>query len=251
MTATTRPAETAAARVPAAPLAPDGWAEHWDGYAAVYEDVAFGGAGVAWVAERELRALHDRLPATPTNVLDAGAGTGRVTRSLLAAGWDVTAMDLSAGMLAELRRRSPEVDTVIARLGTPLPLPDAAFDAVVSLRVLKYVDRPDVAFAELGRVLRPGGTAVIEVGNRRSVARWGYGDAPVNLLTVGEVASLAEAGGLELTTVVAGTRLPHRFWLSTGDGRRLAAGRVAEAGLDALLPRAALARSFVAAFRRR
>lgn len=249
MTATTH-VPTPFDRVPGSPRSADGWADHWDGYAAVYEDVAFGGAGVRWVADRELQAVHRHLPPVPGRVLDAGAGTGRVTRSLLAAGWDVTAMDVSRGMLAELRRRSPEVETVVAGLGTTLPLPDAAFDAVVSLRVLKYVDRVDVAFGELGRVLRPGGRALVDVGNRRSLARWGYGDAPVHLLTAREVAELAASSGLEVEAMEPGTRLPHRLWLGARSERQVAVGRAAEGLLGALLPGPALARSFVAVLRR-
>ena len=44
---------------------------------------------------------------------------------------------------------------------TALPVPDAGFDAALSVQVLEYVADPDAALAELHRVLRPGGRLVV------------------------------------------------------------------------------------------
>lgn len=94
-------------------------------------------------------------PAGPVDVLDLGAGTGKLTRELLADGHRVVAVDPSEGMLARLRERSPGVD---ARVGTAeaIPVEDDRVDAVVLGQAWHWVDVPR-AVPELLRVLRPGG----------------------------------------------------------------------------------------------
>lgn len=200
------------AAVPAAPVAFDGWSEHFDAYAPDYEEIAFGGAGLSLLGQREVDAVVGALGPAPRQVLDAGAGTGRISRVLDRAGWDVTALDASPEMLARLQGTLPHVRTVHALLGQALPLPDGCVDAVVCLRVLKYVDDVGTALREFARVLRPGGIAAIEWTNRRSLARFGYGGAPVTLMRITEAEAAMRAAGLEVTSRAPGARLPHPVW---------------------------------------
>jgi ubiquinone/menaquinone biosynthesis C-methylase UbiE len=96
-------------------------------------------------------------------VLDLGCGTGRHSLWLAAAGAVVTAVDFSAGMLAEARRK-PGADAVrfLAHdLHDPLPFPDGAFDRVVSGLVLEHLRDLPTFFREARRVLKPGGRAVV------------------------------------------------------------------------------------------
>jgi ubiquinone/menaquinone biosynthesis C-methylase UbiE len=190
-----------------------GWAAYFDAYAPTYDASAFGGAGLATLSDRDLRGVRDALAGVePGRVLDAGAGTGRVTASLISSGWSVVALDASTEMLNQLRRAHPEVETVEARLGTRLPFADATFDAVVAMRVLKYVDDMDYALGELARVVRPGGRVVVEFANRRSCARFGYGTAPIHLVTLRELDRSIRAAGLTVLTHRAGPRLPQPVW---------------------------------------
>jgi SAM-dependent methyltransferase len=89
------------------------------------------------------------------DVLDLGAGTGKLTRTLVAAGHRVTAADPSAQMLAVLADELPQVPTVVGT-AERLPFPDAAFDAITVAQAWHWVD-PVAAAAECARVLRPGG----------------------------------------------------------------------------------------------
>lgn len=96
-------------------------------------------------------------------VLDLGCGTGRHARWLAAAGAAVTAVDFSAGMLAEARRalEPAGVRFLVHDLQEPFPLPDGAFDLVVSGLVLEHLRDLAAFFKETCRVTRPGGRAVI------------------------------------------------------------------------------------------
>jgi SAM-dependent methyltransferase len=102
-------------------------------------------------------------PAPGTDVLDLGAGTGKLTEAALQVpGVLVTAVDPDPAMLAELNCRFPAVD---ARVGPAeaIPLADASVDAVIVGQAWHWFDR-DVAEPEIARVLRPGGVLAV-IGN--------------------------------------------------------------------------------------
>ncbi|MEG4996576.1 class I SAM-dependent methyltransferase [Microcoleus sp. B4-D4] len=60
-----------------------------------------------------------------------------------------------------------------------LPLPDAEFDAVVNCVSVQYLQQPDAIFAEIRRILKPGGVAIISFSNRmfsqKAIAAWREG----------------------------------------------------------------------------
>lgn len=99
------------------------------------------------------------------HVLDIGAGTGKLTEGLHALGVPVVAVEPDAAMLAQLKRRLPDVRTHVGSAES-IPLPDAFVDAVFVGQALHWFDL-DRAFREIGRVLRPGG---------HLVAAWNYYD---------------------------------------------------------------------------
>jgi ubiquinone/menaquinone biosynthesis C-methylase UbiE len=88
-------------------------------------------------------------------VLDLGAGTGKLTRRLVATGADVVAVEPGAPMLAQLRAALPEVEALVGAAES-IPLPDASVDAVTAGQAYHWFD-PERALPELHRVLRRGG----------------------------------------------------------------------------------------------
>jgi SAM-dependent methyltransferase len=88
-------------------------------------------------------------------VVDVGAGTGKLTRGLVAAGFEVAAVEPGAGMLEELRIAVPEAETHVAP-AEAIPLPDASVDAAFAAQAFHWFDR-ERALPEFQRVLRPGG----------------------------------------------------------------------------------------------
>lgn len=99
-------------------------------------------------------------PLPGERVLDVAAGTGTSAAALARSGATVTALDFSAGMIAEGRRRYPQLDFVEGD-ATALPFDDDRFDAVAISFGLRNVERPKVALAEMYRVLKPGGRVVV------------------------------------------------------------------------------------------
>jgi SAM-dependent methyltransferase len=95
------------------------------------------------------------LPPGAARVADVGAGTGKLTRELLARGLEVIAVEPSAGMREQLRRAVPGA-VVVGGTGEELPLADRSVDAVLYAQAWHWAD-PARAIPEAARVLVPGG----------------------------------------------------------------------------------------------
>ncbi|MEH0930571.1 class I SAM-dependent methyltransferase [Micromonospora sp. CPCC 205558] len=89
-------------------------------------------------------------------VVDLAAGTGILTRAVLALGHEVVPVEPDPGMRAQLVVSTPGT-TALAGSAEALPLPDSAADAVLVGTAYHWFDR-EPAHAEIARVLRGGGT---------------------------------------------------------------------------------------------
>lgn len=89
------------------------------------------------------------------DVLEVGAGTGKLTRFLLGLGANVSVIEPDEEMRRVLVRRSSEVQVLLGR-AEAVPAPDASFDAVFSSSAWHWFAQPD-ATNELARVLRDNG----------------------------------------------------------------------------------------------
>jgi SAM-dependent methyltransferase len=88
-------------------------------------------------------------------VLDVGAGTGKLTRGLVALGFEVLAVEPGGAMLEELRKAVPEAEAFEAPAES-IPLPDASVRGSFAGQAFHWFD-PARALPELHRVIEPGG----------------------------------------------------------------------------------------------
>jgi ubiquinone/menaquinone biosynthesis C-methylase UbiE len=142
----------------------------FDGRAEAYnDDYDLQGWG-GYVLRTRLQAVLDVIGEGPGDALDAGMGPGRLCEQLVAGAWTVSGVDISEEMVRHAQRRLPDVSKRL-RLGRieRLPFDDASFDVAAATGVMEYVESVPDAFAELARVLRPGGRAVISVPNCSSM----------------------------------------------------------------------------------
>jgi SAM-dependent methyltransferase len=110
------------------------------------------------------------LPVGARTVLDLGAGTGKFTRSLVARGLDVIAVEPDEVMRDTLAAALPTV-RVLGGTGEHIPLPDSSVDTVTVAQAWHWMDAPAAA-AEIARVLRPGGTLGLVWNIRDESIEW-------------------------------------------------------------------------------
>ncbi|WP_328462673.1 class I SAM-dependent methyltransferase [Streptomyces sp. NBC_00448] len=110
--------------------------------------------GVKWALEPALASGLGAEGGT-LDVLDLGAGTGKLSAVAAALGHRVTAVEPDPEMLGELRSYLPTLTTHQAG-AEEIPLPNASVDAVIVGQALHWFDQSR-ALPEISRVLRPGG----------------------------------------------------------------------------------------------
>jgi ubiquinone/menaquinone biosynthesis C-methylase UbiE len=115
-----------------------------------------------WSSVHELLAVL-AVEGTAGSIVDCGAGTGATLATIArrAPGSALTALDVDESALEKLVRRLPQVRVVRHDLARPLPLPDGGVDVVVSHNTLECLVEPAALLADVARVLRPGGRAVL------------------------------------------------------------------------------------------
>jgi SAM-dependent methyltransferase len=106
----------------------------------------------------------------PRDVIDLGAGTGKLTRVLVALGHRVTAVEPLPEMLEHLSENAPGAFGI---LGTAevLPLPDAFADVVTCAQAFHWFEH-GAALPEIARVLRPGGRLALVWNTRDDREPW-------------------------------------------------------------------------------
>jgi ubiquinone/menaquinone biosynthesis C-methylase UbiE len=131
--------------------------EYWDADAHTYDETRSHSISDTLEAAAWRQVLSEALPTPGATVLDAGAGTGAL--SLLAAelGYEVTALDLSPGMLgrAELKAKERGLDERMRFVvGSATEPPEGPFDAVIERHVLWTMPDPVGAMARWREVSR-------------------------------------------------------------------------------------------------
>ena len=106
----------------------------------------------------------------PCDVVDLGAGTGKLTAVLASLGHRVTAVEPLAEMREQLELRLPGV-ACVGGSAEAMPLPDGSADVVAVAQAFHWFDHGP-ALAEIARVLRPGGVLAIVWNVRDEREEW-------------------------------------------------------------------------------
>ena len=115
-------------------------------------------------------AVHWLVGDEPVDVVDIGAGTGKLTRALVARGQRVVAVEPLDEMRAELVAALPGV-RALAGSAEAIPVPDGSADIVTSGQAFHWFDHAK-ALPEIARILRPGGRIALVWNSRDDRDPW-------------------------------------------------------------------------------
>jgi ubiquinone/menaquinone biosynthesis C-methylase UbiE len=145
-------------------LAVDTHSEQSELFASRYEGIQADPYHDCFVYSRHrLDLLLDKfLPAwgEGLRMLDLGCGTGYHLNRYRERGYELAGVDGSEEMLRQARLLNPEIEFKQADV-EQIPFPDASFDLVMSIEVLRYLPDLGPSLREIARVLKPGGTALV------------------------------------------------------------------------------------------
>ncbi|MBQ2623192.1 class I SAM-dependent methyltransferase [Candidatus Saccharibacteria bacterium] len=133
--------------------------EFWENVDREYEDQA------------DRMAIRKLLPKRMEKFADIGGGYGRLANEYLKRAHKVIIFDYSKSELKQAK--DVYGDKIETRAGDiyDLPFKDGELDGLMMVRVTHHLKKMDKAMAELYRVLKPGGVAVIEVANKRTLPK--------------------------------------------------------------------------------
>lgn len=183
------------------------------------------GKGVAFFLDRGNRRAIDSAigaadPAPGSTVADIGFGGGVGLGLLLdrvGADGVVHGIDPSADMRTRAGDRFAgpiATGRLVLADGTltALDLPDAALDAAITVNTVYFLDDLTTACAELARVLKPGGTAVVGIGDPDAMRRMPFTPYGFRLRPVDEVSAALTAAGLSVDQrTLANPPIPHHL----------------------------------------
>lgn len=135
----------------------------WSHYASIYD---------ALLGLRPYTAMLDELVEglrlqPDERVLDAGCGSGNLTRRLLNKGYLVDAVDSSPGMLQRASAKCPRAEPRIQDLNQPLPCAPASYAGITCSNVLYSLPNPTQTLLEFHRILKPGGRLLVSNPDRQ------------------------------------------------------------------------------------
>lgn len=148
-----------------------------------YKKIFWEDADREYEDQADRMAIRKLLPKRMNKFADIGGGYGRLANEYLKRAHEVIIFDYSKSELAQAKEIYG--DKISTRAGDiyKLPFKDDELDGLLMVRVTHHLKHLDKAIAELYRVLKPGGVAVIEVANKRTLpkmARFVTGRSKVN-----------------------------------------------------------------------
>jgi ubiquinone/menaquinone biosynthesis C-methylase UbiE len=191
----------------------------FDRQAPVYDSTRCG-QHARWLAPDVLAEVERNQP---DSLLDVGCGTGALLEAVHARlqKTRLLGVDLSPQMVAHARARLGERADVMIADAEALPLPDGAVDAVVCVDSFHHYPHPDVALAEIRRVLRPEGLLVLAEWRVPAPLR-GMMNSLLHRLPEGDVRVYSRRELCELAGVAGFGRLR---WSKAGRRGQLLVGR--------------------------
>lgn len=126
-------------------------------------------ANSLYLTRRETDFIRANIPTVDSGLaLDIGCGTGKYIRLLESMGYRGIGLEYAATPLRLLKKRRPQ-SLLLQADGARLPFGENVFDVAIGIQVQDYFDDVRDFYAEVRRVLKPGGLAVVTMTNKASL----------------------------------------------------------------------------------
>jgi SAM-dependent methyltransferase len=146
-----------------------------------YKNVSFAKYSQYWWSNRFYGILARRFSSSGGRILEEGCGLGHLIGQL-EIDFDTFGMDINLWALKEATKNAG-ASRLVCSSAEGLPYPNNSFNAIISKHVVEHLAKPSEAIKEIGRILAPGGMAIISTPNLDSLLkplkkeRWiGYQD---------------------------------------------------------------------------
>jgi len=174
-----------------------------------YQDVSFAKFSQYWWSNRFYAILVRRYGQRGTRLLEIGSGLGHLVGQLDGM-FATVAVDVNHWALVQSKTIAPRTLLQVAS-AEDLPFADGSFGVVIIKHVVEHLPHPGKAFAELGRVMAPGGALILATPNLASLSRpskgaqWiGYHDPThISLKSPSEWLAMLKDAGFKLKRVFA------------------------------------------------
>lgn len=148
-----------------------------------YKKIFWEDADREYEDQADRMAIRKLLPKRMEKFADIGGGYGRLANEYIKRARKVYIFDYSKSELAQAKEIfGDKIETKAGDIYT-LPFSDNELDGLIMVRVTHHLEDMNKAISELYRVLKPGGVAVVEVANKRTLpkmARYVTGRSRVN-----------------------------------------------------------------------
>lgn len=116
------------------------------------------------IHQRLLKAYHVAAPMVKGDLLELGCGEGRGVALLSENTDSFLGLDKLDEVIRKLKQKFPDKNFESSTF-PPVSLPDNSFDTVVSFQVIEHIKNDELFLSEIGRILKPGGTAMLTTPN--------------------------------------------------------------------------------------
>jgi SAM-dependent methyltransferase len=147
-----------------------------------YAGVDFARYSQYWWSNRYYALLARRYGPPQGRVLELGCGMGHLL-TWLTDRYHVFGCDINPWALSQARNNVPNGQYVLLSGDEPYAFPEAVYDIVIAKHVVEHLKQPELAIAEMSRVLKTGGLLILVTPNlsspmrKRKKANWiGYKD---------------------------------------------------------------------------
>lgn len=180
-----------------------------------------------WITKVELECLLEFLKIREGDlILDIGVGTGRLAYEVAKLGATVTGLELDLDELVSATRLvlTEKFHPILCDLNSGIPLEQDSLDMAYCVRVIKYLGSPLRIIKEISRVLRTGGTLVLEISNWYS---WEHayckvrGAPPFRFFRKREITEMLTEAGFKIESSRPLHKVPSRIYALDGIIRKL------------------------------